>query len=186
MKRFEIHPIEGEFDWGTMSIIELGESGRNRRLVYVPYHAPDDAEFLEIGTTRSGRPKIIKSESPEGWLAVVSGSGTYTRGTYGTAYCLESDKDKIQIIEYGKGAFGQAGRIGSWYEFLIAIPDDIFIRIRPAGGSHKIARYWLFFGKEKAYKISDNEIDLFCEARDIEFPSLENLIDLIEFVDEKK
>ena len=117
MKKYQINPKEKEFRWGKMLVIELGEDGRGRELTLIPYHAPEDAEFLEIGETRSGSPKIVPSKSSEGWIALLSGAGCYTRGTYGTVFCLEKDKEKIKIIAHGSGAFGSAGRVGWWHEY---------------------------------------------------------------------
>ena len=49
----------------------------------------ESADDYEIGTTRRGMPKIVRTGvSSEGWIAGLSGSGTYTRGTHGTVYVL--------------------------------------------------------------------------------------------------
>ena len=85
------------------------------------------------------------------------------------------------MVAIGVGAYGAAGRIGTWNEFLIVIPDNTFLKIRPAGGSHKIERYWLYFGEDKVYRVEKNEIDLFCDNMGLEKPAEEfdRLIDLV-------
>jgi len=185
MKKYNVNPVEREFSWRKMLVVSLGERGRGRLEALVPFHAPKDAKYLDLGQTKSGKPKIIKGNGPDGkWLAVVSGVGTYTRDTYGTVYCLPQDKGRIQVVAFGRGAYGAAGRIGSWNEFLVVIPDDTFLKIRPAGGSNKIERYWLFFGTDKVYRVEKNEMDMFCdmfcEKIDLERPpeAFEDLIDL--------
>jgi len=184
-KRHNIEPVLKNFKWGDMLVITLGEEGRGRKLTLIPYHAPENATLLKISYTRTGRPKIVQSESNKGWLAVVTGRGTYTRGTYGTVYSLPEDKEKIKVIAYGRGAYGAAGRIGDWNEFLVYIPDGTFLKIRPAGGPHKRARYWLYFGKDKVYRIEKEEMDLFCEQMGLDRPpeKFDELVDLIKLVD---
>lgn len=182
MKRYNINPARRTFSWGEMDVIVLGEYGRGRIETLIPYHAPEDAEFLELGTTKSGKPKVITGTAGDGkWLAVVSGDGPYTRNTYGTVYCLPGDKDRIQVVAYGCGAFGAAGRIGDWNEFLVVVPDGTFLKVRPAGGSHKMERYWLYFGQDKVYRVEKNEMDLFCEQMDLSRPpeKFDELVDLI-------
>lgn len=186
MKKYNINPTEKEFPWGKMLVISLGERGRGRFEALVPFHAPENAEYLDIGQTKSGKPKIIKGHGPDDkWLTVLSGGGIYTRGTYGTVYCLPQDKDRIQVVASGYGAYGMAGRIGLWNEFLAIVPDNTFIKIRPAGGSHKIERYWLFFSVDKVYRVEKNEMDLFCEQMDLERPpeEFDNLVDLDKIKD---
>lgn len=183
MKRYRINPIEKEFQWGEMAVVVLGERGRGRKETFVPYHAPKDAQFLEIGASRSGKPKIIASPPSEGWLAVVTGAGTYTRNTYGSVYVPNTMIDNVSVVAHGHGAYGDAGRIGGWEEFLITAKEGTLLKVRPAGGSHKIERYWLFFGDEEVITIPTSEMDLFCDQMGVvrppeEFDELVNLIDL--------
>lgn len=183
MKRYNISPVKRTFDWGEMTVVALGERGRGRFENVIPFHADEQTELLEIGLTKTNKPKIVQSADGNGWLAVVSGDGCYTRGTYGTVYCLKGDEKKIKVISYGCGAYGDAGRIGDWNEFLITVNYPIFLRVRPSGGSHKIARYWLYFGDDKVYKIQLEELPIFCEQFGLDIPEEgnegENLIDLI-------
>jgi len=182
MKRYNINPIRENFSWGEMDVIRLGQRGRGRSLALVPYHAPKDCEFLDISLTKSGKYKIVKGEKDDKWLAVVSGAGTYTRDTYGTVYCLPKDKENIKIVAVGSGAYGDAGRIGSWYDFLAIVPNNTFLKVRPAGGKFKMPRYWLYFSEDKVFEIRKEEIGIFCDRMDLEVPpeDFRELVDLSE------
>lgn len=181
------HNLQGkifsrEFDWGKMNIISLGERGRGRYEAIIPVHNGnieiENLDYMEVALTKSGKPKIVPSEKSEGWLLILSGNGTYTRGTYGTVYVQEERKNDVAIIARGSGAYGTAGRIGSYHEFLASCPDNTFFYICPAGGSHKRERYWVYCDSEKIYQISLNEIDMFCEQKNISVPAIELTIDL--------
>jgi hypothetical protein len=86
MKKYNLYPTKKEFKWGTMDVLALGEKGRGRHQSLVPWHVPEGSEYVGIGTTRTNRPKIVKSDDPTGWLAYISSAGVYTRGTYGRIY----------------------------------------------------------------------------------------------------
>lgn len=169
---------------GEMLVVTLGERGRGRHESYIPFHAPIDCQLIELSTTKSGHIKIVPSQSSLDWLAVVSGSGVYTRNTYGTVYVPPYLTGNVKVVEYGYGAYGDAGRIGTWYEFLITVKDGTLLKVRPAGGSSKIARYWLYFGNDRVYKISSEEMPMFCDRFDIASPpeELDALIDLKELI----
>jgi hypothetical protein len=173
MKKYNIHPVEQEFSWGKMSVVELGERGRGRKLNIIPFHADEDSDYLEIGTTKSGMPKIIQSKSSEDWLARINTKGCYTRGTNGWIEIPSTSYEKnIEIIASGYGAYGDAGRIGNYSDFLLIVKDNTLIKICPSGGSHKQPRYWLFFGADKVSRIKEEEIDIFIEKNHIELTKL--------------
>jgi hypothetical protein len=170
-KLYNIRPVNRTFPWGDMLVVPLGEKGRGRKETLVPFDASDGSKLVELGVTKTGNPKIVGCSSnnetlPESpaWLAVLSGKGCYTRGTYGTVYFNPVDEDKIKVIARGKGAFGLAGRIGEYNEFLVVIQNNTFVRVRPAGGEQKSPRYWLFFGTETVTKVPENELHLFMDA----------------------
>lgn len=180
MKRYNVKPQARKFDWGEMKVIALGEQGRGRHESLIPYYVPEDALNLAIGQSRSGKPKIVAGNDDDNWLALVSGSGTYTRGTYGTVYCQPIDAQDVQVIASGYGAYGIAGRIGNWYEFLVIVLSNTFLKIRPAGGSNKRESYWLYFGESEVVKVRKSEMDMFCELHDLDKPDEEfdKLVDL--------
>ena len=82
-------------------------------------------------------------------MARISGKGVYTRGTYGSVYLPEEMMENVKVIANGYGAYGDAGRLGGWDDFLITAKDDTLIKVSPSGGNHKMDSYWLYFGKEK-------------------------------------
>ena len=173
MKLYGINPHEEEFPWGKMKIVTLGEKGRGRKYFYVPFQADTvEGDDFQIGITQSGAPKIIRGEKSEGWIAKLSGEGTYTRGTYGSVYVVNEDIDKVKVIASGFGAYGDAGRVGEWNEFLVEINPEFPVRfwIRPSGGDYKIHRYWLVFIEDKVIKVKKEEKDLFMEQTGISLP----------------
>lgn len=194
MKLYNINPEKMKFDWGEMDVVALGERGRGRHQELIPFHAVFDpaAEDYEIAPTQSGKPKIIRrgpgmGTSP-GWIARLSGEGCYTRGTYGTVYAVGAaggnDRCRVAVKAVGRGAYGDAGRVGSWNEFLVVIkpPYPVRFYVRPSGGEHKIPRYWLVFtGDAKSpVKIRGEERETFSEATGITFPVAESLDEALE------
>jgi len=174
MKNFNIKPITRKMSFGELSVIALGEYGRGRKETIIPCAGsitPDT--MVDIGTTKSGGIKIIPSESKEGWLANISSQGCYTRGTLGNVYVPPKMQENVEVLASGYGAYGDAGRIGNWYQYLVKIKDNTFIFVRPSGGPSKIARYYLYFAKEKVHRIGLEELDIFCETMGVEKPPVE-------------
>jgi len=170
MKRYNIFPIKKKFEWGEMLVVPLGESGRGRKNVLIPYHAKEDEEFLELGTTKRGNPKIIAgADGGDSWLAVVSAAGCYTKHTYGTVRVPKDQKERVKVVSHGWGAYGAAGRVGGWDEFLLVVKDNTWLQVKPSGG-YKIPAYWLYFGENEVFKLEEEELDAFLEAHDLEAP----------------
>jgi hypothetical protein len=175
MKLYNITPTRLKFEWGEMDCVTLGERGRARKQVIIPFHAPppsgEDADYYEIGATKSGNPKIIKGHPSKGYIAHISTYATYTRGSIGYAYFLQEDRDKLEIIAEGIGAFGDAGRLGGWYDYLLVVKSfPCRILVTPSGGRHKVSWYWLVFTEEKVYKVNLEEAAAFVEATGIDIP----------------
>lgn len=204
MRLYNVQPNEREFSFGKMSVVVLGERGRARKETLVPFHAPSptyttgkkisEESFYITSVSRSGAPKIMQGEGASpGWIAVLSGRGAYTRGTYGTVY-LSPDiaaatyprTAPVQILAEGRGAFGQAGRVGEWHEFLVTFSpssdfDPVIFYVRPAGGAHKIERYFLVFTSSAVYRVYDAERAAFEAATGIILPpSIEGWLDLAD------
>jgi len=204
MRLYNVWPSEREFSFGKMSVVALGERGRARKETLVPFHAPSptyttytmrisEESFYTIGVSCSGAPKIVRGEGASpGWIAVLSGRGAYTRGTYGTVYlspniaaATHPRTAPVQILAEGVGAFGQAGRIGEWREFLVAFsPSDsepVIFYVRPAGGARKIEGYFLVFTASAVYRVYDAERAAFEAAISIILPpSIEGWLDLAD------
>ena len=160
MRLYGIEPLEQQFEWGNMKVIVLGEEGRGRKLTYVPFQAEfdKDADDYEIVRSRRNLPKVIRTGKPSsGWIAKLSGIGTYTRGTHGTVYVLNEYVENVSVLAYGYGAYGDAGRIGDWWEYLVAVREPAVFVIRPAGGASKIKRSFLVFKDGKVTSVSSDE-----------------------------
>jgi len=163
MRLFGIEPQTVTFPWGEMQVISLGEEGRGRKLMYVPFQADYDINKrdYEVTVTRKGLPKIITSGIPtNGWIAKLSGKGTYTRDTHGTVYVLDKYIENVSVVAYGYGAYGDAGRIGDWWEYLVTVREPAVFLVRPAGGAHKIKRYYLVFDNEKVVRVDANMVGI--------------------------
>ena len=160
MKAYNLISREHDFTFGTMPAIALGERGRGRRLVFVPCPLEiQDGELVSIAKSRTNRPKVVRGGDTEGWLARVSTEGAYIRGAWGIAYAPKGTQ--VEVVAKGYGAFGLAGRVGTWFDYLLKIPDDTLIKVKPSRGPH----YFLWFPKTgQPRRIEEDEIDIFLEA----------------------
>ncbi len=153
MKLWNIEPLKNKLSFGEIDAVVLGEEGRGRKRALVPMT------------------KINKINAQ--WVVRLSAEGTYTRGTYGTVYVLTKDREKIKIIDFGVGAYGDAGRIGSWNDFLVSIKETpVRFLMRPSGGPDKRERYWLVF-TDKVYTVKQEETSIFTETTGIDIPNLD-------------
>lgn len=187
MRLYDVKPKKEVFQWGEMDVISLGESGRARMRGLIPFHAEYEEESADyaIGQTKMGRPKVIRNgEVSAGWIAVLSGKGVYTRGTYGTVYVLAEDAEKVKVHVRGRGAFGAAGGVGSWNEFLVEVKPEYPVRfnVRPAGGRHKIPRKWVVFnGEGDPVVVYAGEEDVYTDQTGIEL--VDDLVDLVDLIE---
>lgn len=145
MKLWNIEPQKVSTGFGEIdAVVLLGEEGRGRKRALVP---------------------ITKFNKNAQWVARLSSEGTYSRGTYGTVYVLTEDREKINIVDFGVGAYGDAGRIGSWNDFLVSIEETpVRFLMRPSGGPAKRERFWIVFTQDKVYTVKQEEIALFKET----------------------
>ena len=181
MKQYNLFPYRQvrEMSFGQLTILAIGERGRARYEAIVPFASTiTEQHLVELAPTKSGKLKIVPSDSDNGWLAVLDAEGCYTRNTLGDVYVPEEQKSNVQIVSKGYGAYGAAGRVGTWYSYLAAIQEDTFIWVRPSGGAHKVSRYWLYFGEDKVYRLSKEELSLFCDEMDLDVPGKETLVSI--------
>ena len=168
MKLHNVEPQEEEFPWGKMNVIKLGEKGRGRVYTIVPFHAVYDpsANDYEIGSTKSGKPKIIRTGTPsEGYIARISTLGDYVRGGHGELRLLKTNTPNVRIVASGLGAWGDAGRLGSWSEHLATIvpPYPVVFYVIPT----RLRNYWLVFTRNNVYKLYNSELSAFEEQTGI-------------------
>ena len=131
-----------QFDWGTIFQVALGEHGRGRRLLTLT--CPEDTEIksgineeYSIGSTKSGKPRIVKKKDNELYM-ILSSEGGYTRRGDGTIKVLVKDSKNIEVLARGNGADGLAGRIGTWDCVLIHLEGNLetVVQVRTSGAGY--------------------------------------------------
>jgi hypothetical protein len=117
MKVYNIKPeiinVAGE----PTSVVQLGEDGRGRVIKRIA--CPESFKFLEpspLGASLKIKPrvKLLASASSVGWIARISASGAYVRGANGNVSISPEYLGSVRVVASGQGAFGDAGRTGSW------------------------------------------------------------------------
>jgi hypothetical protein len=158
MKAYNLKATEVELASGVkFPAVVLGERGRGRRQVFVP--CPEglkDGDSVVLKETRTGRPKVVRGGSEDGfWLAHISTEAAYIRGARGRVYVHKDDKDKLQVIEQGWGAFGAAGRVGNWDDLLLRIDAStpVVLGVKPSRGP----LYYLLFLSDEIKRFSSIE-----------------------------
>lgn len=179
METYKAHNLaasEVEMSFGTLRAIALGEKGRGRMLTYVPCEGdfPDGAP-VALSTTRAGKPKIIAGHGGDtaGWLARVSTAGPYIRGAYGHVRVRAQDRALVSVVAVGYGAFGDAGRVGQWYDYLLRLQEGAVLRVKPSRGP----AYFLHATPDKIVRLEQEEASVY-EGADI--PATEGWVDLFE------
>ena len=129
---------EKDFPFGKINVIELGESGRGRKLIVLPSEVdiqkglnPD----ITIGLSKSGKPRINRFKDDKLFL-IIDTAGGYTRRGDGVASVHQSCKDDVKVLSYGNGADGLAGRIGIWEVFVCEVLNNntIWLKVTLSGG----------------------------------------------------
>ena len=175
MRAYNLIPKEVEMSFGKLSTLMLGEVGRGRKMTYVPCERRfEDGEHVALSTTRSGKPKIIAGHGGDaaGWLARISTEGPYIRGAYGHVRAL--DPALVRVVAYGYGAFGAAGRVGQWCDYLLAIQPGAVLRVKPTRGP----AYFLHATPDKIVRLEREEA-LVYEGADIPITTGEDWVDIL-------
>jgi len=162
MKTFNIQPRPVKIGEIEISAVVLGEKGRGRTQTIVP--CPEN-DLLEPGLSKTNRPRLNPSSSNAGWLSRISTEGSYVRGANGNVSAPPSLAGMVQVVAKGNGAFGDAGRIGTWVDLILATHLESFhIRVKPSRGDAYIL---LFQEGATPAKISYSE----AEALDLDLCS---------------
>ncbi len=166
-----IEPMNVDLSFGTISAVVLGEHGRGRSRAVIP---ADVAPAYTIGRTRIGNIRLNGTDpdlDPVRFVARINCDGPYTRGTRGWAGVMPEHVDLVRILAIGNGAFGDAGRIGTWYDYLVTIePTDehpvVPILVAPASSPGKVDRYVMVFRRHdiRAARIIEDEYSLAADA----------------------
>lgn len=169
---------EKEFPFGKINVIELGESGRGRKLIVLPSEVdiqkglnPD----ITIGLSKSGKPRINRFKDDKLFL-IIDTEGGYTRRGCGVVGVHRSCMDDIKVLSYGNGADGLAGRIGIWKVFIVEVLNNntIWLEVTLSGGvnsdiykiENKIVKY---VGRNE-----DQELSLYQDATGDRIPGFTN------------
>lgn len=165
-----------QFDWGTIFQVALGEHGRGRRLLTLT--CPEDTEIksgineeYSIGSTKSGKPRIVKKKDNELYM-ILSAKGGYTRRGDGTIKVLVKDSKNIEVLARGNGADGLAGRIGTWDCVLIHLEGNLetVVQVRTSGAGYGTPADLYVVKEDKVYHCTIETIEDCCEAIDMELP----------------
>lgn len=161
MKTYNIEPKEIAINDYNFTGIVLGEKGRGRRETIVPVAQSD---LLEPGLTKAGKPRLNRSNSSDGWVARISTSGAYVRGANGNV-SVHKDSE-FSLVAKGYGAFGAAGRTGTWDDVIFTVPDNTLVRVKPS----RADAYFVWFGTSKATVLSQSELSAIADLEDA-FPT---------------
>ncbi|MEB3214498.1 MAG: hypothetical protein VKL39_24330 [Leptolyngbyaceae bacterium] len=121
---------------GRPSIV-LGEEGRNRKRVLVRVQEGLDPERpVKVFAPKVGLPLVSQDDVVDGRALVrISTEGRYQRGAVGSVCVLDGDP---VLVAQGKGAYGDAGRIGEWTDSLILMSPGDVLRVKPCGVPAKV------------------------------------------------
>lgn len=171
--------VELEREWGILEQIIVGESGRGRSFISLP--TPKGLEGLKkglhedfsIGATKTGRPRIIRSNDPEKLYMILSAEGGYTRRGDGTIWVPKEDLPKYHILAKGNGADGAAGRIGFWECAILEAPiDQGVVRVRTSGAGYGTpADYYVIHERAVYHAEGEEDLEQCVEALNIDIPT---------------
>jgi hypothetical protein len=177
MKAYNLIPKDVQMSFGTLSVLTLGETGRGRKMTYVPCERRfEDGEPVALSTTRAGKPKIVAGTDCTGWLARISTEGPYIRGAYGHIRAL--DPELVRVVAFGYGAFGIAGRVGQWYDYLLQLQPGAVLRVKPS----RRDAYFLHATPDRIVRLEREEA-LVYDGADIPIPG-EDAADIRTWIDE--
>lgn len=137
MKAYNLNVVTHTASFGNIDCIKLGEDGRGRKLTLVTCpKGIKDGDRVSLFAPKVGKPKIeIGGEDhSSSWLMRLSTEGAYVRGANGNVRVFSEHEGNVKVIAKGQGAFGDAGRTGTWDDFLIEVQPDTVLRIKPSRG----------------------------------------------------
>jgi len=145
-------------------------------MTYVPCERQfADCEPVELVASRTGKPKIVAgTDCSGGWLARISTEGSYLRGAYGHVRVRAQDRALASVVAYGYGAFGDAGRVGRWYDYLLTLRPGAILRVKPSRGEP----YFLHVTQDRIVRLEKEE-DLVYDGAEIPVTG-EDWVDILE------
>jgi len=168
-------------------VVSLGEAGRGRELTKVKLDSRNppivldgnihEAGIMEFEAGGRKRHALIAGKSGDTRALVVTCAGTcYTRGTSGSSSAYWGNPVRVTG---GYGAFGDAGRLGTWDHSLWILAADDAVVVLPSGG-HKVTPYVLWHNGEKIEKLGVEDFRTQIIGRWLETASPEMLASAIE------
>lgn len=165
--------VEREMNFGKVTGVSIGESGRGRREVFLPTPNGVDGDLcglctnLTIGTSKSGRPRINRSSDKE-LFVILSSERNYTRRGDG---CIKTPKaQENELVARGNGADGDAGRIGSWDAVILKAKDGDVFRVTWGGYGYGYPATFYVVSNGKVYTADQPEVEDLYESLGIEMP----------------
>lgn len=161
MKTWNVNPIDKKFSFGNMKAVVLGCRGNDCYESIVPYEADEIVGMADLKKSLKNRPKIVVSDDPERWLAIVSAKSDNHNGkenAYGSVYCFPNEQNvNVKVIEKGHAAYGEDRNNGVFFEYLLVVDDETLLKIRPVGKNNVI--YWLYFTANEVLTMSNEEVE---------------------------
>jgi hypothetical protein len=148
-----------------ISVILLGESGRGRQLTSIPTEQGIEnggAVSVTLAETKANglktKPSIkVGTSAGNTWAARISTEGSYIRGAQGNVSFDPSQAPKTPtLVARGHGAFGDAGRTGSWDDVIVLVEDGTVLRVKPSRGD----AYFLYFEEAQVSRLELDQLGL--------------------------
>lgn len=144
-KKFNIAPKPVQIADYEITALSLGESGRGRKNIIVP--CPADSEYIEAGVSKTGKFRLNSSSNSAGWIMRISTYGAYIRGANGNVSVHPDYTGTVHLLCKGHGAFGDAGRTGTWDDVILhSKGEEFLLRVKPSRGDATLL--WCVEGKE--------------------------------------
>lgn len=148
-----------------LTLIMLGEEGRGRmqHKIECPSGLQDgDAVTPIFGEVKASgihtKSRIISGDDGKpGWIARISTHGAYIRGAdANVSYDPSQAPEPPQLLSKAYGAFGAAGRTGTWADVLITVAPGTLLRVKPT----RQPAYFLWFQDNSVDELSNDEREL--------------------------
>ena len=165
--------VEREFKFGKVVGVTLGESGRGRKEVFLP--TPNGMKGLiegmcsdaTIGLSKSGRPRINRSNNKEIYV-ILSSARSYTRR--GDGFIKVPASQNNDIVARGNGADGAAGRIGTWDVVVLKANEGDVFQVIWGGSGYGYEPTFYVVHDEKIYEADLSELDQMYEQIGLDVP----------------
>ena len=125
-----------QFDWGAYPFIRLGEYGRGRKPINICTTDLEEGAFearqayaYDLIFTKTGNLKFAKTNT--GIFIAIDTMGTYSRSQDG--FICVADKNKVAVLKWGWGAFGDAGRLARGDAAVLQCQPGTFIKFAKTG-----------------------------------------------------